>query len=235
MSDEDIYPSDLMMPDNAPGAPDYTETGDIGRMHAAIAREKMEPRDGMQPMPLWLVGVCGVILFFSGVYLAAYSGGFKATIYDAAAFGGGTSSGPGAANAGGGSAAAADDPVKLGQRFYSQNCAQCHQATGQGVAGQYPPLAGSEWVNGSPRRMAAIILRGVQGPLHVNGVVYNNQMVAWAPTLNDKRIAYIMTYVRQSWGNNASAVTPELVAEVRKATESKTTPYSEAELRAIPE
>src|SRR5881394_2585528 len=89
MGDDDTYPSDLMMPENIPSGPDYSEKVDVSQMHSAIAREKSEPRDGMQPMPLWLVGVCGVILFFAGVYLAAYSGGFRADTYDAAAFGGG--------------------------------------------------------------------------------------------------------------------------------------------------
>jgi len=77
------------------------------------------------------------------------------------------------------------------------------------------------------------VLHGVQGPITVAGQQFNSQMQAWGTTLNDKKIAAILTYVRQAWGNKGGPVTPELVAEMRKATASKTTAWTEAELKAF--
>lgn len=235
-------PEEIHLPENAPSSPDYSEDVDVRRLHGAIAREKQEPVDGMEPVPLWLVAVIGLIIFWSGAYFMTYSGGFSGMYYDTVPLGGpnpfaafsGTKGGTTAATgAAAGGAAKADDPVALGQRFFTQTCVSCHQATGLGQAGAYPPLAGSEYVNGDPKRLAAIVLHGVQGPITVAGSTFNSQMQAWGPTLNDKRIAYILTYVRQAWGNKGGAIAPELVAEMRKATASKTTAWTEAELKAF--
>ena len=114
-------------------------------------------------------------------------------------------------------------------------CAVCHQANGEGLPGAFPPLSGSEIVNAaSPDRMIAIILRGLEGPVTVKGQEYNSIMPAQA-TLTDEEIARITTYERSSWGNAASAVTPEQVAAVRTSTADRTTPWTIHELEeAIP-
>lgn len=231
-------PEHSQLPENAPSSPDYSEDVDVRRMHSAISREKQEPVDGMEPVPLWLVAVIGLIVFWSGAYFMTYSGGFSGMYYDTVPLGGPTpfaAAGTKEAGAGGaaGGPAKADDPIALGKRFFTQTCVSCHQATGLGQAGAYPPLAGSEYVTGDERRLAAIVLHGVQGPITVNGQLFNSQMQAWGTTLNDKKIAAILTYIRQEWGNKAGPVTPELVAEVRKATASKTTAWTEAELKAF--
>jgi len=97
-------------------------------------------------------------------------------------------------------------------------CFTCHQANGEGLAGQFPPLAGSDWVLGDKDRLIKISMYGLMGEIEVNGVKYNNVM---APpgippgSLTDEQIASVLTYIRNDWGNSASAVSPEEVATVR--------------------
>jgi cytochrome c oxidase cbb3-type subunit 2 len=97
-------------------------------------------------------------------------------------------------------------------------CFTCHQTNGEGIAGQFPPLAGSDWVLGNKERLIKISMYGLMGEIEVNGVKYNNVM---APpgippgSLTDEQIANVLTYIRNDWGNSASAVSPEEVATVR--------------------
>jgi cytochrome c oxidase cbb3-type subunit 2 len=97
-------------------------------------------------------------------------------------------------------------------------CFTCHQPNGEGLAGQFPPLAGSDWVLGDKERLIKISMYGLMGEIEVNGVKYNNVM---APpgippgSLTDDQIANVLTYIRNDWGNSASAVSAEDVATVR--------------------
>jgi len=97
-------------------------------------------------------------------------------------------------------------------------CFTCHQTNGQGLAGQFPPLAGSDWVLGDKSRLIKISMYGLMGEIEVNGIKYNNVM---APpgippgSLTDDQIANVLTYIRNDWGNSASAVSAEEVATVR--------------------
>ena len=126
--------------------------------------------------------------------------------------------------------------IKAGQKIFTVNCAQCHQSTGLGVAGQFPPLVGSEWVLGdAPKRLQQILLHGIQGTIHVKGNTYNNAMPAWNATLSDKQIAQVLTYVRgELGGNNAPMITAVQMDGARKLTADRTDPWSEVELKAIP-
>lgn len=110
-------------------------------------------------------------------------------------------------------------------------CQTCHQENGEGLPNLYPPLAGSEWLTGDAAMPIAIVLHGMQGEITVKGQKYNNVMAPWA-SLSDAQIAAILTYERSSWGNSAPAVTAEEVAAVRAATSSRTTPWTEAEIKA---
>jgi mono/diheme cytochrome c family protein len=123
-----------------------------------------------------------------------------------------------------------------GETEYLNACGTCHQATGEGMAGAFPPLAGSDIVIlPSPDRMIAIILKGLQGPVTVKGVEYNSVMAPWESMLTDEQIAAITTYERSSWGNTASAVTVDQVAAVRSRVADRTTAWTIAELEeAIP-
>jgi len=99
-------------------------------------------------------------------------------------------------------------------------CFTCHQPNGEGLAGQFPPLAGSDWVLGDKERLIKISMYGLMGEIDVNGVKYNNVM---APpgippgSLTDDQIANVLTYIRNDWGNSASAVSADEVATVRSS------------------
>jgi mono/diheme cytochrome c family protein len=126
--------------------------------------------------------------------------------------------------------------ITRGQPLYMQTCIACHQPTGMGLPGAFPPLGGSEYATGSPRRMVAMMLKGLQGPLTVKGVTYNNIMIALDlqfPILkDDAKVADVANYARNSFGNAAAEiVTPALVTEVRAKWASRTTPFTEADIK----
>jgi len=122
-----------------------------------------------------------------------------------------------------------------GQLVFEKNCQLCHQATGMGVPGQFPPLAGSEWVLAEgPGRIARIVLNGFSGPVTVKGAQFNNNMFAFRDLLSDEEIAAVLTFVRSEWGNAASPITPEQVKKIRDATLDRSTQWNEAEVLKIP-
>jgi mono/diheme cytochrome c family protein len=111
---------------------------------------------------------------------------------------------------------------ELGAEVYRReaHCITCHQADGQGLpAAQFPSVAKSEWVNGDPRRLIRIVLHGLMGPIEVNGTKYPGQVPMTAfKGLSDREVAGVVTYVRNAFGNQGSAVTPAQVAAERQAT-----------------
>jgi mono/diheme cytochrome c family protein len=118
--------------------------------------------------------------------------------------------------------------------IYAARCAACHQATGAGLPGVFPPLAGSEWVSGPERVLAALVLHGASGPLTVKGNAYNGAMPAFKEQLSDAEIAALLTHVRSQWGNAASALSAETVTKVRADTAERKAPFAgEAELKAF--
>lgn len=122
--------------------------------------------------------------------------------------------------------------TRTGAQIFSSTCAACHQAKGEGTD-TYPPLAGSEWVQGDESRVVRIILHGLIGDVEVQGQVYNGAMPAWGPSLNDAEIAAVATYIRSSWGNKALPITAETVAKARAAHAGRTTPWTIPELLLI--
>lgn len=96
-------------------------------------------------------------------------------------------------------------------------CGACHGQNGEGVEGAGPPLAGSEWVKGPVSNLILIQLRGLAGPIEVKGVVYDKFVAGMQPMAyqTDEQIAGALTYVRNSFGNKASAVKPEEVKALR--------------------
>ena len=111
----------------------------------------------------------------------------------------------------------------------------CHQPTGLGLPPVFPPLVKSEYVTGNPERFIAIILNGVMGPIEVDGKPYNNMMPAQGAVLTDSKISQVASFVRSSFGEGASPITPEQVAEARKKYGSRPTGWTEAELKAFPQ
>ena len=222
-------------PDSAPRfrqGMDYGENAEVQDVHAAIQREKREPRVGLEPLSIWLIAVYGFAVFFGGAYLGRYSGSFSGEALDPPIH---------AMKKGGGGPQAQEQqavlsPAERGKKVFMANCAVCHQATGLGSETQgYPPLAGSEYVNGGSRRNAMIVLKGLQGPLKVKGKQFGTAvMQPWDKTLNDQKIADVLTYIRSDWGNTGSPVTPEQVAALRKELASHPDSFTESDLQAVP-
>jgi mono/diheme cytochrome c family protein len=101
-----------------------------------------------------------------------------------------------------------------GEKIYSQYCLVCHQATGSGVPGLNPPLKQTDYVTGDPDRLLGIILNGSNEGLVVNGSTYANAMPAFH-SLSDEDIAHVTSYIRNSFGNTAPAITPPDVKSYR--------------------
>ena len=115
-------------------------------------------------------------------------------------------------------AATGIDPavMELGKAQF-MTCAACHGANGEGVNQLGPPIAQSEWVTGPVENLVRIQLRGLQGPITVNGIEYKPAAPMGPLSFQtDEQIAAVLTYVRNSFGNSASAVTPDMVAVHRE-------------------
>lgn len=131
--------------------------------------------------------------------------------------------------------AALEAQVKSGQTTYMMVCFACHQPTGLGMPNMFPPLAGSDWVNApKPDRLIRMVLQGFTGPITVNGKPFTSVAPLMPPqaTLTDQQIADVLTFVRNSFGNKAPAVSPDQVAAIR-ASEKRTTPWVEADILKI--
>ncbi|QEA11648.1 c-type cytochrome [Comamonas flocculans] len=188
----------------------------------AQQRESTDPEERIRPMPLLpaLIAI-GMVLF--GIIYIAISGpysrpwmGDERTLADLQA-----------KPAGGGGADAAVD----GGAIYAANCASCHQASGAGLPGVFPPLDGSEWVHGSPKILANIVLHGIDGEITVKGNTYKGLMPSFAQ-LSDAELAGVLTHIRSSWSNQNEPVDAELLAQERKS--GRDTPFESGEaLKAL--
>ena len=123
----------------------------------------------------------------------------------------------------------------MGKEIYAREgyCSTCHQSDGKGLsASLFPPLAGTKWVVGSEERLIKLALKGLMGPIDVAGRTYPGQvpMTPFGGLLNDNEIAAVLTYVRNSFGNQAPAIRPDKVRQVRAATDSKKDIYSSGQL-----
>jgi mono/diheme cytochrome c family protein len=122
-----------------------------------------------------------------------------------------------------------------GKKIFSREgyCITCHQENGKGLeASGFPPLAGADWVTGNEERLIKLTLKGLMGPIEVNGKKYPGQvpMTPFGGLLNDEEVAAVLTYVRNSFGNKASVISAKKVREVRAAIEDKKGFYSPEEL-----
>ncbi|MEY3948754.1 MAG: hypothetical protein RJB43_109 [Verrucomicrobiota bacterium] len=181
--------------------------GRLVEVHSQLSRDKDEPVEGFSLTPIFIVFLFCGFGFWAGLYLTQNSGNFAPSAFDLNA--------PKASLAGG--PVAFEPDAAKGATLFLANCAACHQATGLGVPGAFPPLVKSVWVTGSEDRLIKAILAGLAGEIEVNGVKYNGNMPNIGAGLKDAQVAHIATYVRQAWGNTAEPVMDTKVAEVRKA------------------
>ncbi len=197
--------------------------------HEQMLGRKPEDDAHYRKLPLVLLFVFSGLIFYAGTYLNHFSGR-----YDGATFN--ENGAPGQA----GGATAPVDPLVQGKKNYEQVCITCHQATGLGIPGVYPPLAGSEWVLGSEERLVRIVLHGLKGPVKVKGVEYGaaampvfGKVAGSGYNWSDEKIASVLTYVRQSFGNSASAITPAQVSAIH-AKEADRKEWTQDELLRLP-
>ena len=137
----------------------------------------------------------------------------------------------------------AQDDIKAsadrGKAVYLQSCLACHQFTGAGIPGAFPPLVKTEYSIGDARRVVAIVLKGISGAITVEGKVYVTGMpqpdLTFPILKDDKNIADVLNYVRTNFGNDIKeAITPAFVADVRKEFAERKTQWTEAEMKAFP-
>jgi mono/diheme cytochrome c family protein len=195
-----------------------------------IGLNPAEPQVDAPPVPIWLIILLFLLLYWSMVYFDERGGWFSVHVYApyhslSEVEGWQPVSG-------------APSLFQEGKLVYNKpTCVACHQADGKGVPGQNPPLAGSEWVNEpEPGRIIRIALNGLSGPLTFKGQSFNGAMVPWKDVLSDEEIAAVLTYVRQNkeWGNKAPEVKPEQVKAIREKIKTRATPFTPDELQKIP-
>ncbi|MGK7393463.1 MAG: c-type cytochrome [Candidatus Cyclobacteriaceae bacterium M3_2C_046] len=100
-----------------------------------------------------------------------------------------------------------------GEEIYINYCLTCHMEDGKGIPGIYPPLAQADYLMENKERAIHQTIFGANGPMVVNGVTYNQEMLPQG--LNDQQTADVLNYVRNTWENKGEIVTPEEVAKVR--------------------
>ena len=113
-------------------------------------------------------------------------------------------------------AGGAKPSAEKGKVVYSTYCLACHQADGAGVPNLNPPLIKTSWVMGDKTRLIKVLLNGLNEEVEINGSTYSNPMPAH-DFLSDEDIANVLTYVRSSFTNKASAVTQAEVKKLRNA------------------
>lgn len=202
----------------------------IQKVHAELVAKKPEPKEGFKVMPLFLLGFVSTMIFVTSIYVVHYRAGFSPMVYD-------ERYDPAAAAAGAGKKELTPEQiVAAGKKSYTQVCAACHQTSGDGVAGVYPPLHNSEWVTGNEERVIRILLHGLNGPIEVHGKTYNGAMPAFGKVpgggynWNEEKISQVLTYIRQEWGNAAAPITKDKVAEVLAAEKARAKPWTSGEL-----
>ena len=191
-----------------------SSTGDEGmnddlmvEVHSRLAREKHEPTKGFLIAPLIFVFVFGCLIFVCSIQLAHSTNSFQLhppqevvelteEEKEAVRF---------------------ERKMQSGKKTFALRCASCHQPNGLGIANQYPPLAGSEWVTANPELITKIILKGLKGEIVVKGEKYGTSAAVnmVAVDINDREIANVSTYVRNAWGNEASELTEDQVSKIR--------------------
>jgi mono/diheme cytochrome c family protein len=191
--------------------------------------ETAEPGTGQRVLPIWLILLLFILLYWGMVYFDLHGAWFSQEVY--APYRSLAELQTWQPAAGG------EDLYALGRIVYNKpSCVTCHQADANGTPGQFPPLVQSDWLKEpEPGRVIRLVLNGLNGPINVKGHDFNSSMVPWKDVLSDKEIAAVLTYVRQNkdWGNNAPPVKPERVKAVHEKLKDRSQPFTADELLKI--
>jgi len=198
--------------------------------------DSTEPQAGRRPVPIWLMFLPFPLGYWGMVYFDQQSGWFDKNVYEPY---GSTEEllvmqppAPGG------------EQLVLGKKLFHDNCAVCHMDTGTGNPGNgCPPLAASEWVSAAgPARIVRIVSKGLTGPIQVKGQTWSTgTMLAIGDQLpgdekeKSEKIAAIISYIRNEFGNKASSITPEKVAAIRAKIATRTSNFTPTEVSATPE
>ena len=225
-------PTDSDQPESSAGTPQDPSNSDTGRrsddpnetpepidMLAPLFREEPLRPEGGEAPPMWLWMIIFGVIIFNVYYLGSYIGDFSTDPWL-----------QGRTLAAASEEEDATEVVVDGGRIYGNRCQACHQADGQGIAGQFPPLVESNWVTGDKGRLIRILLHGMEGPMEVLGEEYNGVMPGWQDQLDDAEIAAVLTHIRGEWENDAPKVSAEEVAALRESESSRTGAWSAEEL-----
>jgi mono/diheme cytochrome c family protein len=186
-----------------------------------------EPVVTRSAAPMWIIVVTLLIIFVAGYYFDQHSGWFNPKVYHPYA----TAEKLEAYQPKSGAAAA----LARGKQVYETVCGICHSPDGMGKPGQAPPLAGSDVVNAKGfNRLAHVPLVGLTGPIQVAGKEWNLSMAAMGAALPDDDLAAVLTYIRTSWGNKASAVTGDDIKKIRAGLK-QTQPMTHEQMMQVPE
>lgn len=195
-------------------------TNELESQSGAQQREEADPSERGQPVPL-IVAAVTLVVVLAGVAYILFSEPFgradlgdRRTLADLRTVTAQTGQGTDA------------------KQLFNANCVACHQASGQGLPGVFPPLDGSEWVAGDERILANILLHGISGDITVKGTAYKSAMPAFGQ-LSDSELAALASHVRETWSNKAAPLSAELFAQERKA-HPRTAPFASGdELKAL--
>ena len=195
------------------------------KSHAALNDEKHPPTIGFLRAPLIFVFVFGCLVFVCSIQLAKTTNEFglhpkKETVK------------------------LTDEQreerrierkIDSGKKLFALNCALCHQANGEGLPGQFPPLAGSKWATTDPGLITNIVLKGLKGEIEVKGTTWGTNPAQYMVPLplSDQEIANITTYVRQAWKNKASEITEEEVSDFRAKSTNQVDQWTGKQLRSM--
>ena len=208
----------------------HPDSTDLDRLHPAVKREKIDLAPGTDPAPMWVIFLGFIVAIIAGGQLGVNTGGFSFETSNPFAGAKVSDPRPGASGPG-----AVLDPMQLAMKKGSATyalCGGCHQGSGIGVPGLFPPLAGSDWAMGGTERNIRVVLNGLMGPIKVKGADFAAPapMPPQGAVLSDADIANVLTFVRNSWGNKGSLVTKEMVQKVRETEKARATPWTMAEL-----
>lgn len=180
-------------------------------------RENPEPQEARHPIPYLLLAMIAMLLSWALGYLMAARPDADPALGDQRTL---------AKLTGEPSLASSSNSAPDGAQLYASHCQACHQSTGMGIPHVFPPLAGSQWVQGDARVLLQIPLHGIAGALDVAGQQYSGSMPAMGGQLDDAELAAIANYIRSHWGNTAEPVDVESVAAARTLTKDRSTPWN---------
>ncbi len=208
----------------------HPDSTDLDRLHAAVKREKVDLPPESRPTPLWATFMLMLVGIIAGSQLGPMTGGWSFDVSNPfAVVANGGDPRPGGAGDG-----AALDPFALAMKKGASGyavCGGCHQGSGAGIPGQFPPLDGSDFVHGGTERLIRIVQHGLTGPVTVKGAAFNTPggMQPFGAAMSSQDLANVLTYVRNSWSNKGSMITKEMVQKVRDE-EKRASQWTAAEL-----